>query len=71
MAINETGMDEEEVDRQIARDNERADQYGHVFDSDPRKTTPKGNLLGGDAKDTQDELPADEPRQRRGKETNQ
>lgn len=38
MSINETGMDEEEVDRQIARDNERADQLELVLDSDPRKT---------------------------------
>lgn len=48
MAINEAGMDEEEVDRQIARDNERADGLGLVLDSDPRKTTPKGNALGAD-----------------------
>ena len=47
MTINETGMDEEEVDRQIARDNDRADDLGLVLDSDPRKTTPKGLLAGG------------------------
>ena len=47
MTINETGMDEEEVDRQIARDNDRADELGLVLDSDPRKTTPKGLLAGG------------------------
>jgi capsid protein len=41
-------MDEEEVDRQIARDNERADELGLVLDSDPRKTDARGqasNLL--------------------------
>jgi lambda family phage portal protein len=42
MAINETGEDEEEVDRQIAQDNARADEYGHVFDSDPRRTDARG-----------------------------
>jgi lambda family phage portal protein len=47
MSINETGMDEEDVDRQIARDNDRADELGLVLDSDPRKTTPKGLLVGG------------------------
>lgn len=54
MSINETGMDEEEVDRQISKDNERADRLGLILDSDPRKTTPKGNLLaGGEEKDKQ------------------
>ena len=42
MSINETGMDEEEVDRQIAKDNERADELGLVLDSDPRKTDARG-----------------------------
>ena len=42
MSINETGMDEEEVDRQIANDNERADELGLVLDSDPRKTDARG-----------------------------
>jgi lambda family phage portal protein len=48
MSINEMGLDEEEVDRQIARDNERADELGLVLDSDPRKTDARGqasNLL--------------------------
>jgi lambda family phage portal protein len=43
MSINEMGMDEEEVDRQIARDNERADALGLVLDSDPRKTDARGS----------------------------
>jgi lambda family phage portal protein len=42
MSINETGQDEEEVDRQIARDNERADELGLVLDSDPRLTDARG-----------------------------
>ena len=70
MSINETGMDEEEVDRQIAKDNARADQLGLVFDSDPRKTTPKG-LYAGKEKDkpeTQDGAPGNQPKERR-KET--
>jgi lambda family phage portal protein len=58
MSINETGQDEEEVDEQIARDNERADRLGLVLDSDPRKTDARGqaaNIMetgdGGDAPD--------------------
>jgi len=42
MSINETGQDEEEVDRQIARDNERADALELVLDSDPRRTDARG-----------------------------
>ena len=42
MSINETGMDEEEVDRQIARDNDRADELELVLDSDPRRTDARG-----------------------------
>jgi capsid protein len=42
MSINETGLDEEEVDAQIARDNERTDRLGLVLDSDPRKTDARG-----------------------------
>lgn len=40
--INEMGYDEEDVDRQIAADNARADALGLTFDSDPRKTTASG-----------------------------
>lgn len=43
-AINELGYDEEEVDAAIARDNERADGLGLVFDSDPRKRTKNGQV---------------------------
>lgn len=42
MSVNETGMDEEEVDRQIAKDNARADNLGLVLDSDPRRTDARG-----------------------------
>ena len=42
MAINETGEDEEAVDQQIAKDNERADELGLVLDSDPRRTDARG-----------------------------
>ena len=42
MAINETGKDEEEVDQQIAKDNERADELELVLDSDPRRTDLRG-----------------------------
>jgi len=40
--INEMGYDEEDVDRQTAADNARADSLGLTFDSDPRKTTSNG-----------------------------
>jgi lambda family phage portal protein len=42
MSINETGEDEEAVDQQIAKDNERADELGLVLDSDPRRTDARG-----------------------------
>jgi len=58
MSINETGLDEEEVDEQIARDNERADRLGLVLDSDPRKTDARGQaanvLETGDGVDLPD-----------------
>jgi lambda family phage portal protein len=40
--VNEMGYDEEDVDRQIAADNARADALGLTFDTDPRKTTANG-----------------------------
>ena len=57
MSINESGMDEEEVDRQIAKDNERADELGLVLDSDPRRTDARGaeKVEATDAQDTGDE----------------
>ena len=35
-AISAYGYDAEDVDREIATDNQRADEFGLVFDSDPR-----------------------------------
>jgi capsid protein len=43
--INEMGYDEEEVDRQAAADNARADSLGLTYDSDPRKTTSNGQRV--------------------------
>lgn len=43
--INEMGYDEEDVDRQIAADNDRADSLGLTFDSDPRRTTSNGQRV--------------------------
>ena len=56
MSINETGMDEEEVDRQIAKDNARADELGLVLDSDPRRTDARGaeKVEATDAEDVGD-----------------
>jgi capsid protein len=49
-------MDEEEVDRQIANDNERADKLGLVLDSDPRRTDARGaeKVEATDSQDTGD-----------------
>ncbi len=47
--INEMGYDEEDVDRQIAADNARADSLGLTFDTDPRKTTANGQQANGSA----------------------
>jgi capsid protein len=37
-AISAFGYDAEDVDREIAADNQRADDLGLIFDSDPRHT---------------------------------
>jgi capsid protein len=66
MSINEMGMDEEEVDRQIARDNERADELGLVLDSDPRKT--QGQLPSGAGSDSERDVEGGATDQKRGKE---
>ena len=39
-AISAYGYDAEDVDREIAADNARADAFGLVFDSDPRHELP-------------------------------
>jgi lambda family phage portal protein len=84
MSINETGQDEEEVDRQIARDNERADELGLVLDSDPRLTDargaqtaapvdePEAGGAGGGKEDGAAKPPSKPPRKKRtGKESRQ
>lgn len=55
MSINETGLDEEEVDAQIARDNERADRLGLVLDSDPRKTDARGSAAAAAQPNSEDD----------------
>jgi len=41
-AISANGYDAEDVDREIAADNQRADDLGLIFDSDPRYTSKDG-----------------------------
>lgn len=41
--VAEKGDDVESIDRENAQDNDRADELGLVYDTDPRKTTPKGS----------------------------
>jgi capsid protein len=41
-AVSVTGWSVEDIDREIAADNSRADQLGLVLDSDPRRTTLQG-----------------------------
>jgi capsid protein len=41
-AVSAFGYDAEDVDREIAADNARADGLGLVFDSDPRKVARTG-----------------------------
>jgi capsid protein len=51
--ITEEGYDIDEVDREIAEGNARADELGLVFDSDPRRTADNGAeqalMPGGEA----------------------
>ena len=42
-AVSTYGYDIEEIDREIAADNKRADDQGLVFDSDPRKANRSGS----------------------------
>jgi capsid protein len=83
MSINETGQDEEAVDRQIARDNQRADELELVLDSDPRRTdargaqkvedvTAEGEADGGGASESSKappKRPPKPPTKKRGKES--
>lgn len=41
-AISGNGYDAEDIDREIAADNKRADDLGLIFDSDPRYTSKDG-----------------------------
>jgi len=41
-AISANGYDAEDVDREVAADNQRADDLGLIFDSDPRYTSKDG-----------------------------
>lgn len=56
------GNDVRELDREIEKDNKRADQNNFVFDSDPRKTNKSGALHGSTAifeKDAEDDFAPD------------
>lgn len=65
--VSERGYDVEEMDQEIAADNERADELGLIFDSDPRRTAGSGANSasakeGGDRQpDDQERDPANEP----------
>ena len=48
-AISTFGYDAEDVDREIAADNVRADELGLIFDSDPRRSAKTGMNAGHDA----------------------
>jgi len=48
-AISAFGYDAEDVDREIAADNRRADDLGLILDSDPRHTSKDGGLATANA----------------------
>jgi len=48
-AISSAGYDAEDVDREIAADNQRADDLGLIFDSDPRRTSKDGGSARAEA----------------------
>jgi lambda family phage portal protein len=60
--VSEQGEDSEVVDQQQRDDNERADEFGLVYDSDPRKVSvagltqvrPPGSVLPGEEPPTED-----------------
>jgi len=68
--VIEQGGDPLDVEREIAAENERADEQGLVFDTDPRKVSQSGGAHGGNAGfgADQDSVPSDgdqqEPRSR-------
>ena len=41
-AINQSGLDVEQVELELAAENRRADALGLILDSDPRKTSMQG-----------------------------
>ena len=45
--VSELGYDAEEIDAEIAADNERADSLGLILDSDPRKVAKTGAAQAG------------------------
>ena len=51
-AISANGYDAEDVDREIAADNQRADELGLVFDSDPRHMSKDGTPKQGGPNDS-------------------
>lgn len=51
-AISTFGYDAEDVDREIAADNARADELGLIFDSDPRYTARTGMVSAQGASDS-------------------
>ncbi len=46
--VSEQGYDAEEIDREIAADNARADVLGLAYDSDPRKEPANASASSGD-----------------------
>ncbi len=59
-AISAFGYDAEDVDREIAADNQRADDLGLIFDSDPRHTSKDGTSKdGGSAEPNPSATPPD------------
>jgi capsid protein len=46
-AVNGSGLDITSLDLEIAADNQRADELGLIFDSDPRKVTVQGQEQAG------------------------
>jgi lambda family phage portal protein len=53
-AISSAGYDAEDIDREIAADNQRADALGLVFDSDPRHDRPAPTPSASPALDEHD-----------------
>jgi capsid protein len=53
-AISAFGYDAEDIDREIAADNQRADELGLVFDSDPRQDKPAAASAPPASEDSQE-----------------